>query len=77
MKTKTTKSTSTIPSSMKTISTIEKVPNYFHSHMERAINAMAVAPNTVLRTLMSKNNVGLPGFIFYFMFIIAKDGYIL
>jgi len=53
---------------MNTIYTIENALNYFHSHMDKPINAIAVRPNTELRILIKKNNVGLPGFIFYFTF---------
>lgn len=56
---------------MKTIYTIENVPNYFHNHIERTTKAMAVTPNTEFNTRIMKNSVGLPGFIFYFIFIIA------
>ncbi len=61
---------------MKTISTIEKVPNSFQSHPERAMSAMAVTPNTALSTLMRKNRVGLPGLIFYFILLIADRFYV-
>lgn len=63
--TRTTNKISTNPSSINTISTIEKVPNYFHNHPESAIKQTAVTPNIALRTLITKNSVGLPGFIFY------------
>ena len=58
---------------MNTISTIEKVPNYFQSHPERAIRQMAVTPNTALSTLMMKKRVGLPGFIFYLICFFFVD----
>jgi len=52
---------------MNTIYTIEKVPNYFHNQIDKPIRAIAVTPNTKFNILIRKNNVGLPGFIFYFI----------
>ena len=48
------------------IYTIENAWNYFHNHIDKPISAIAVRPKIVLSILMRKNNVGLPGFIFYF-----------
>jgi hypothetical protein len=53
---------------MNTIYTIEKVPNYFHNQIDKPMRAIAVTPNTKFNILIRKNNVGLPGFIFYFIF---------
>jgi hypothetical protein len=65
--TKMTINSSNKPKSMNTISTIEKVSNSRHNQIDKAMSAMAVTPNTKLRTLMRKKSVGLPGFIFYLM----------
>lgn len=56
---------------MNTISTIEKVPNYFHSHIDNPTKAIAVKPNTVLRILIKKKSVGLPAFIFDFIWVVV------
>lgn len=63
-----TRINSNSPKSMKTISTIENVSNYLQSHIDKAINVIAVTPNTIFNTRIKKNKVGLPAFIFYLIF---------
>ncbi len=53
------------PIIINTTSIIVNVLNYLQSHMERATNTIAVKPKIRLTTLIKKNKLGLPGFIFY------------